>query len=148
MSDRSDPQSSAAPRIGPSFFSRRQKPLAIAAATWTVLLILSHWQVPAAFVWWVAALFSVTMNATYLIEARSRRANAGVELAVAALLVCLSLLGPLLWPPFVIAAVAGHGAWDVAKHYGAGVPFLSWYTWSCAGVDLVYAAALLAYWIG
>jgi len=116
-----------------SFFRKHQKSLALAATLYLVLLLLSHWQLPPIHVWVIAAVFSVAMNFTYLAEAIAAKKFVSVELAVTSILIVLSVLGALVWPPFVIAAVFGHGVWDLAKHYGMGVPFFSWYTLSCAG---------------
>ncbi len=85
------------------------------------------------------------MNGVYISSAIKKRRYISTEFLVAITLITLSLLGPTLSPFFVIAATAGHGLWDVAKHYGADIPFFSWYTWGCAAVDFTYAATLTIY---
>ena len=69
-----------------------------------------------------------------------------MEALVTMTLIVVSVLGVLVHPLYVIAAILGHGIWDTAKHLGAGIPFFSWYTLSCAAVDTTHAAVLLAYW--
>lgn len=85
------------------------------------------------------------MNGVYISSAFQKHRYISTEFLVALMLIILSLLGPILSPLFVIAAIASHGLWDVAKHYGAGIPFFSWYTWGCAVVDFTYAATLTIY---
>ena len=130
-----------------SFFARRQTALKLAATLYVFLLIASHSSLPSAHVWLIAGVFSVVMNGVYITEALSRGQHVRTEAAVAGILVAVSLLGMFVWPPFVIAAVFGHGLWDLAKHRGAGISFFSWYTFSCCGVDMLYGASLLVYWL-
>ncbi len=129
-----------------SFFQSRQKPLFLLASLYVLGLIVTHAAVPAMSVWAIAALFSILMNFTYITEAVSMRRWIGTESIVAAALIAGSLLGLVVHPLFVIAAIAGHGLWDLAKHHGAGVPFFSWYTLGCCAVDLTYSSVLFAYW--
>ena len=129
-----------------SFFAQRQKLLALLAALYVVLLILSHATLPSGHVWGIAVVFSIVMNGVYLTEARSLGAFVRTETVVGLTLIGLSLVG-LAQPLAVIAAIFLHGCWDVAKHRGAGVPFFNWYTLSCFAVDTFYSGALLLYWI-
>lgn len=131
-----------------SFFQRRQKQLALVASLYVVFLILFHWQLPPVHVWLIAAFFSIIMNFTYMTEAYARQKYLKLEVLVACVLILASVLGAVVWPLFVIAAIFGHGVWDIFKHYGAGVPFFSWYTLSCFTVDTLYSGALLVYWMG
>ncbi len=128
------------------FFDKRQKPLAVAATLYLVLLLWSHWQLNPAYVWGIAAFFSVAMNFTYLTQAISTRKFVPTELSIAMTLIVFSLLGVFVSPLFVIVAIFGHGCWDLAKHFGRGVPFYFWYTCSCFIVDTAYSSALLWYW--
>jgi len=130
-----------------SYFSRREKELKLAGAAYVVLLMLSHWQLPSIHVWFIAAFFSIAMNFTYLIEAVSIEKSIRAEGLVSGVLILASVLGLLVSPVFVIVAIFGHGCWDVAKHFGAGVAFFSWYTWPCFLVDTAYSAVLLIYWV-
>ena len=130
-----------------SFFETRQKTLGILAALYVLFLLLSHWQLSSAHVWIIAAVFSILMNFTYMIEAFSLQSFLRKEIVIAAILITLSFLGALLYPPLVIAAIFGHGVWDISKHRGAGVPFFSWYTLGCAAVDFTYSALLLIYYL-
>jgi len=132
-------------RVG-SFFQSRQKLLFLAASLYVVLLMASHWQLPKAHVWTIAAVFSVAMNVVYITEAFHRREFVTMEGSVALTLIVASVMGAIHSPLFVIGAIFAHGVWDVAKHYGAGVSFLSWYTFGCFTVDTIYAAVLLIYW--
>ncbi len=130
-----------------SFFHQRQKTLLLLASAYTIGLVLTHATLPPAHVWIIACIFSVLMNFTYITEALAQRRRIGTEAMVASLLIAASVFGVLLHPLFVIAAVFGHGLWDLAKHFGHGVPFFSWYTWSCCAVDMTYGATLLLYWL-
>lgn len=130
-----------------SFFHRRQKQLFLVASLYVALLILFHWQVPSKHVWIIAAVFSIIMNFTYITEAYYRREFVNLEAIVASVLIAASVLGVVISPVFIIAAIFGHGVWDVAKHNGAGVPFFSWYTLSCFAVDVIYSTVLLIYWL-
>ncbi|MEM6640741.1 MAG: hypothetical protein AAF610_12670 [Pseudomonadota bacterium] len=135
----------SAARVG--ITDKRQIILATLGTLWLVLLLVFHWQAPAAFAWHVAAAFSVAMNFVYIQAAIARRQYVTVEAFVAVALIVLSVMGAVVAPPFVIAAVIGHGLWDLAKHFGAGLPFFSWYTWGCFVVDVMYGSALFAYWV-
>lgn len=111
------------------------------------MLLVSHWQLPVAHVWLIAALFSVLMNFTYLAEAISLKSFVRTESIVAITLIIASVLGALFAPPLVIAAIFGHGVWDLRKHFGGGVPFFYWYTCSCFLVDTAYSLSLLTYYL-
>lgn len=138
---------SAVANKGRSFFQTRQKILSLAVTAYLLMLIVSHWQIPSIHVWLIAAVFSVLMNFTYLVEAVSLKSYAATESWVAFGLIALSILGFFTSPLFLIVAIVGHGVWDLAKHFGAGVPFLSWYSWSCFLVDMAYGSALLFYFV-
>ena len=128
---------------GDSLFTRRFLALKLAASFYVVALCLSHAVAGSAHVWVIAAFFSIAMNATYPWAAWVTGRAQPTELAISALLVALSVLGVFVAPPFVIAAIFLHGAWDLAKHRGAGVPFFGWYTLGCVSVDWLYALALI-----
>lgn len=130
-----------------SFFKARQKILRIAATAYVLMLIISHWQLPAVHVWLIAAVFSVLMNFTYLTEAISLKSFAKTEVVVAALLIAMSILGLVTSPLLLIFAILGHGVWDLMKHFGKGVPFFFWYTCSCFLVDMAYGSTLLYYFL-
>jgi len=128
-----------------SFFSKRRIPLAIAATLYVVLLLISHWQLPKQHVWAIAAFFSIAMNFTYLTEALSVRRSIKPELIVCVGLIAMTLLGLFTSPLLIIAAIFGHGCWDLAKHNGCGIPFFNWYVVPCFIVDTAYSLALLLY---
>lgn len=130
-----------------SFFRPRQKLLGILCAIYVAGLFVFHAQVPPHYVWITAAVFSIAMNFTYLTEACSLGLRIGAEAAIAIVLITMAILGAIYAPLLVIASIFAHGMWDLAKHYGAGVPFLRWYTCGCAVVDTAYSAALLWYWL-
>ena len=130
-----------------SFFKRRQKILLLGASLYVALLLLAHSAFPSVHVWLIAAVFSVAMNFTYVIEAYRGKKYLGSELGIAVVLIAMSILGVIFSPIFVIAAIFGHGLWDVSKHFGAGMPFLSWYTLGCFTVDMTYGGTLLLYWL-
>lgn len=130
-----------------SYFAHRQLKLAIYSGTYVVFLLIAHLRGPVEWTWYIAAALSVIMNATYLIEAFALKRARRAETLVASTLIGLSILGAIVSPVFVISAIFGHGAWDLAKLRGVGVPFFEWYTSSCFFVDSVYATALVAYFI-
>ena len=121
--------------------------LGIAATIYVVLLVISHWQLPSLHVWMIAAVFSILMNFTYLIEAVSLKSFAKTEAIVAILLIMASILGLVISPLLLIGAIFGHGVWDLLKHFGRGVPFYFWYTCSCFLVDTAYSLSLLFYYL-
>ncbi len=129
-----------------SFFTRWQKHLRLGVSLYVVLLALSHSTLPSIHIWLIAAFFSIAMNCVYVTEAYWRGQYFGIELSVACVLIVMSVLGVVLSPVYVIAAIIAHGLWDVAKHFGAGVPFFSWYIFGCFFVDVIYGAALAVYW--
>ncbi len=129
-----------------SYFLKRQKVLALAASAYVVLLLLFHWQLPSIHVWVIAAVFSVAMNFTYLTEALAMQKHVVAECLISVLLISMSLLGLVLSPLLLILAIFGHGCWDLAKHFGRGVPFFKWYTCSCFLVDSLYSSVLALYW--
>ena len=129
-----------------SFFKTREKLLALAFTAYMVMLILAHWQLPSLHVWLIAAVFSVLINFTYIIEAISLKTYAKTEALVATFLILASILGLMHSPLILIFAILGHGIWDLLKHFGKGVPFYSWYTCSCFLVDTAYSSTLLFYY--
>ncbi len=126
---------------------RNQKWLKLFSALYVVLLLLSHSILPHAHVWAIACVFSIVMNFVYISAAFKVGRYRKIEALVATILIVFSICGVFLAPLFVISAIAMHGLWDILKHFGKGVPFLSWYTLGCAGVDFLYACVLLAYWL-
>ncbi|MEX3014968.1 hypothetical protein [Gymnodinialimonas hymeniacidonis] len=130
-----------------SFFRHRQKLLLLLGSAYVAALIVTHAALPPVHVWAIACVFSVLMNFVYIVEARAQGRMIATETIVMVMLITASLLGLLIHPLFVIAAIFAHGLWDLAKHYGHGVPFFSWYTWGCCAVDLIYGTALLLYWL-
>jgi hypothetical protein len=70
-----------------------------------------------------------------------------VSWLLSTVLILLSIMGVLLHPAFVILAIFGHGSWDILKHRGAGIPFISWYTFGCAVVDFIYGGVLFVFWM-
>ena len=129
-----------------SYFDSRQHILKGLASVYLVLLVLAHWRLPQVHVWIIAAFFSIAMNFTYLTEAFALKRFFKLELFVALSLIVASLLGLIISPIWLIAAIFGHGVWDFIKQLGAGLPFYKWYTSSCLVVDVLYSSALLFYW--
>ncbi len=130
-----------------SFFEKRQKILGIALTAYVVLLLFSHWQLPSIHIWIIAAVFSVLMNFTYLTEAISLNSFVRTEALVSTLLILASVGGLIFSPLLLVAAIFGHGVWDLRKHFGSGVPFFYWYTYSCFLVDTAYSLTLLSYYL-
>lgn len=112
---------------------------------YVVAVPVAHGLIPATYAWWIATAFSIIMNFVYPLQAKETHSHFGLELKVAVPFGALSLMGPLVHPLFVIAAIAGHGVWDWCKHKGQGVRFFTWYPPACAIFDFGYAAALAWY---
>jgi hypothetical protein len=129
-----------------SFWHKHLMWLKLAAAVYVVGLIVSHAMLPAQYIWAIAVFFSIVMNFVYPIEARSLKAFVTIESLVATLLILMSLVSLLASPLFVIAAIFGHGVWDLLKHRGQGVRFFSWYVLGCVTVDWIYAGTLFVWW--
>lgn len=109
-------------------------------------LLWSHATYDPTHVWVIVAVFSIIMNATYPWAAFKAGQFLTLEVGVALALCLMSVAGIFIAPPFVILAVFLHGAWDIAKHRGAGVAFFSWYTMGCLIVDWTYAGVLCVYY--
>ena len=85
----------------------------LAASLYVLALIISHATLPPIHVWVIAAVFSILMNSTYVTEAFHARRWFALEAAIAVTLIVMSVLGVVLHPLFVVAAVFGHGVWDL-----------------------------------
>ena len=118
----------------------------LAASLYVVALMISHSTLPTMHVWVIAAVFSIIMNITYITEAYSQGRLMRPELIIMLTLISASLLGVTVHPLFVIIAIFGHGLWDIAKQFGAGIPFFRWYTLGCFAADVTYGTVLLTYW--
>ncbi|MEL6701677.1 MAG: hypothetical protein AAFO58_08350, partial [Pseudomonadota bacterium] len=111
------------------------------------LAVVQHAMAGPEGVWTAAAVLLVLMTVTYPVEALARGEGLPGELAFAVGLSLVALIGLAVQPLFIIAAIVAHGALDIAKHRGLGVPFHPQYLFACAGFDFAYGAALLAYFI-
>ncbi len=129
-----------------SFFSKHQRLLAVLVLLYVASALLAHLLLPSIFIWMLAVFFLVAMTGTYVLEALMTGHSQKLEICVALGLIAVALLSLFGSPIWVICALFGHGVWDLAKHRGAGVPFLSWYTLSCAAFDFTYGALLFASW--
>ena len=116
-----------------------------AFAAYVVLAAGLHWVAGAAYVWEVAALMMVLMTVTYPVEAFLTKQHRGLEATIALGLSVVAVLGLVLHPALIIAAIFAHGLLDLAKHSGLGVPFYRAYLFGCAAFDVAYAALLLSY---
>lgn len=132
---------------GIAFFERHQKILGVLSAAYVLFLLLAHQRLGQPHVWVIACFFSILMNFTYVFEAYAQRAYLRAEACLAGGLICLSVMGVLINPLFVILAIFGHGVWDISKHRGAGIPFVSWYTLGCSAIDFTYGTVLSLYWM-
>jgi len=128
-------------------FEQRGNLLKFAAALWTLSAVFLHFTFPIEFIWYVAIGLSISMNTTYPIQALSSGRYITKESAIALALCGCSLLA-LWWSPlFVIAAIFGHGVWDLLKLRGAGIGIANWYSAGCFIVDIFYAVSLFLFWI-
>ena len=130
-----------------SLFSRNFMWLKILSTLYVLGIVLSHGAFDVGAVWAIAVFFSVAMNFTYPWAAFVQKQALGTEAVVSIFLIVLSMLGLIFSPLFVILAIFGHGAWDLAKHNGAGTPFFKWYVSGCVVVDWIYAGSLLIFYV-
>ncbi len=107
--------------------------------------MVAHAKLPDRYIWEIAVFFSVAMNFTYPLAALKTGNAQRLEVMFALFLIVLSFAGLVISPYCVISAIFLHGAWDLSKHRGLGVPFFTWYVLGCVTVDWFYVAALIAY---
>ena len=112
------------------------------AALYVVALPLAHAMFDQGYVWEIALFFLVAMLFTYPYAAWRQGRHFELELSVSAGLALIGVVGYFTTPWLIILAIAAHGVWDISKHRNVGVPFFSWYTLGCAGVDITYASVL------
>jgi hypothetical protein len=129
-----------------TLFSRHFMGLKILSTLYVLGIIVSHKAFGSMAVWEIAVFFSIAMNFTYPWAALKQEDKFGTEATVSTILILLSIAGLFISPIFVIIAIFGHGAWDLAKSNGTGTPFFSWYVSGCVVVDWVYAASLLIFY--
>ena len=129
-----------------SLLSKNFLTLKALSAVYVVGIPLSHFSLPHAMVWEVAVFFLIAMLFTYPIAAVLQNQDVWKEVAVSLALATLGIVGlAFSMPVLIIVGIFGHGAWDLAKHYGAGCGFFRWYVDGCVTVDWLYAAALCSY---
>lgn len=119
--------------------------LRFVTTVYVLALVVSHLAFPSKYVWWIAAFFAIAMNFTYPWAAVLTGRFFSLEVVISLGLVTMAILGVAVSPIWVIAAIIGHGVWDLLKHFGQGVPFLNWYTLGCTIIDGLYATALILY---
>lgn len=113
-----------------------------AATLYVIGILVSHFALPHAWTWGIAAFFLIAMLFTYPLAAFHSGAHLNLEVRVSLGLAALGILGFFLTPWLIIAGIFGHGVWDLMKHRGHGTPFFGWYVSGCVVVDWCYAAAL------
>lgn len=129
-------------------FIERNKPwLVCGLIIYSISLPVLHLAFAHEHVWHVAVFFSVALNATYPVQAITKGTAVGKEIAVAGVLISMSLVALVASPLWVIGAVLGHGVWDWMKCNGHGVSFFRWYTIPCLVIDGCYASVLLIYYL-
>lgn len=118
--------------------------LPFAFGGYVVIAVALHMAMPAAWVWHIAYAALIGMLFTYpahaLVDGRFER----LEIASSVAFAIAGLIGLLLAPLLLIAAIAAHGALDLAKYMGIGVRVPVWYLAGCAVFDFGYAAFLLS----
>ncbi|MEL6747833.1 MAG: hypothetical protein AAFO79_08490 [Pseudomonadota bacterium] len=126
-------------------FSVRETELKLAFSAYVIALVAAHAVAPGSLTWVIAFFSLAAMLFTYPLAALRQRTFT-LECGISLGLLSMGLAGLVISPLAIIAAIALHGAWDIAKHRGAGEPFFSWYCIGCAAVDFAYAAALTTYY--
>ena len=116
-------------------------------AGYIVAVVAAHALLPPAFTWGIAYLALLGMLFTYpahaLVQCEHRRWEVSLSIGFTA----FGLLGVMVSPLFLVAAVAGHGALDLVKYLrGVGARVPVWYLSGCAAFDFAYAGALFTYW--
>ncbi|MEO0939358.1 MAG: hypothetical protein AAFY38_14495 [Pseudomonadota bacterium] len=121
---------------------RRGLPFAFGG--YVAIALVLHLTMPAAWTWHIAYAALIGMLFTYpahaLVEGRFERLEITTSLAFA----IAGLFGLLFAPLLLVAAIAAHGALDLAKYRGLGVRVPVWYLAGCAVFDFGYAAFLLS----
>ena len=125
------------------FLSSRVLWLKLASALYVLAIPGLHLSLPVAWVWPIAWALLLAMLFTYPLAAVQARRFVGTETGVSLGLITLGTLGLFLSPVLLVAAIFGHGLWDLAKHRGHGIPFFGWYVSGCVIVDWLYAGSLL-----
>ena len=126
-------------------FARDFMLLKVISTGWLVAMIVLHTTQDQVHTWTIAAVLSIAMNSTYIWAAYRSDYALKIESFVAAFLIGLTVAGLWVSPWLIIAGIFGHGAWDLAKHVGHGVPFFRWYTLGCVTADWSYGVALTAH---
>ena len=130
-----------------SFLTREVLWLKGLGTLYVLAIPLTHLNLPEAYVWPLAFFFLAAMLFTYPLAAWAEGRFLGLETAISLGLIILGAIGLALAPALLIAAIFGHGVWDLFKHRGHGIPFFGWYVSGCVVVDWLYAAALSFYYL-
>ena len=125
-----------------SAWSRNFLFLKAASALYVIGILISHFALPHASTWIIAACFLVAMLFTYPAAAWRSGSHFSQELRISLALALLGIMGLMSSPWLIIAGIFGHGVWDLMKHRDHGAPFFGWYVNGCVVVDWTYAAAL------
>lgn len=118
------------------------------SALYVIAIPLSHFALPHGMIWEIAVFFLIAMLFTYPIAAIIQKKHVVLEVGISCVLAALGIAGLLMsMPTLIILAIFAHGVWDIAKHYGIGCKFFSWYVLGCVTVDWFYAAALATFYV-
>ncbi|MEL7099344.1 MAG: hypothetical protein AAGM84_10995 [Pseudomonadota bacterium] len=116
--------------------------LPFAFGAYVLVALALHMALPEVWLWHIAYAALIGMLFTYPAHAAVAGEHLGLEGAISAGFAIVGLVGLLFAPILLVAAIAGHGLLDLAKHRGLGVAVPVWYLIGCAVFDLGYAAFL------
>lgn len=121
----------------------RALPLALIA--YVVAVVLAHVLLPVSWTWLIAFAALVGMLFTYPVHAALQGAHVRLEVGLSAGCMVAGLLGLLVSPIVLIAAIAAHGLLDAVKYVGVGAAVPVWHLIGCALFDVAYAAYLTTF---
>jgi len=101
-----------------------------------------HLLLPPDWLWHIAYAALLGMLFTYPVHALVQGRHERLELALSLGFAVVGFVGLLMAPILLVAAIAAHGALDLAKHFGLGARVPVWYLIGCAVFDVAYAALL------
>lgn len=119
---------------------RRGLPFGFSA--YVVVVVMLHLALPANWLWPIAFAALIGMLFTYPAHAVVQDRDRGLEVGISCTFALAGLLGLLVNPLLLVAAIAGHGLLDLAKYQGLGSRVPVWYLLGCAVFDLAYAGWL------
>ncbi|MEL7166427.1 MAG: hypothetical protein AAGL96_13235 [Pseudomonadota bacterium] len=127
------------------FATYAPRALPLAFTGYVMAVVLAHVVLPVSWTWLIGFAALLGMLFTYPVHAALQGAHVRLEVGVSAGFVVAGLLGLLISPIILIAAIAAHGLLDAVKYVGVGATVPVWYLIGCALFDVAYAAYLTTF---